>query len=500
MVNQRTVLVTGATGYIGGRLVPRLLRDGHRVRVFVRSRASAMSRPWAEQVEIAAGDALDRESLLDALEGVDTAYYLIHSMSSGSDFHDLDIQAARNFGSAAREAGVESIIYLGGLGKSDAALSRHLKSRHETGDALREAGVPVTEFRAAVIVGSGSISFEMVRHLVERLPVMVCPRWIYSRIQPIAVDDLLEYLVSALDTPESRGRTIEIGGKDVTTYRGLMLGYARARGLRRMLMPVPVLTPRLSSYWIHWMTPIPAPISKALVEGLRNEVVVTDDMASRLFPHIEPQGLASAIGRVTEDLDEGRIPTSWSDAAGASRKEGRRVRLESRHGMIVERRRRTVAAPACDVYRVFTGIGGARGWYFANWTWKLRGTIDRLLGGAGLRRGRRHLDELRIGDALDFWRVEELEPDRLLRLRAEIKLPGRAWLQYEVRENPDGSSELVQTAAFIPKGLFGLAYWYALYPFHSWIFSGLIRAVGQRAEGPTATLNVKQSPRQKSPR
>ena len=490
------VLVTGATGYIGGRLVPRLLREGRHVRVLVRSRTRALSRPWADQVEIAVGDALDHQTLLEALDGVDTAYYLIHSMSSGSDFHDMDVRAARTFGRAASEAGVKNIIYLGGLGQPQPNLSRHLKSRHETGDALREAGVPVTEFRAAVIIGSGSISFEMVRHLVERLPVMVCPTWIYSRIQPIAIDDLLDYLVSTLDTLESVGRTIEIGGKDVTTYRGLMLGYARARGLKRWLLPVPVLTPRLSSYWIHWTTPIPAPISRALAEGLRNEVVVTNDLARTLFPHIEPQDFASAIGRVTQDLDEGRIDTSWSDASGTSRRDARPVRLESRHGMIVERRRRTVAAPASNVYRVFTGIGGARGWYFANWTWKLRGMMDRLLGGAGLRRGRRHPDELRIGDALDFWRVEDLEADRRLRLRAEIKLPGRAWLQYEVRETQDGSSELEQTAAFIPRGLFGLAYWYALYPFHSWIFSGLIRAVARRAEGLTASPGIEQVPHQ----
>ena len=490
-----TVLVTGATGYIGGRLVPRLLREGRHVRVLVRSRTRALSRPWADKVEIAVGDALDHQTLLEALDGVDTAYYLIHSMSSGSDFHDMDIRAACTFGRAASEAGVKSIIYLGGLGQPQPNLSRHLKSRHETGDALREAGVPVTEFRAAVIIGSGSISFEMVRHLVERLPVMVCPTWIYSRIQPIAIDDLLDYLVSALDTPESVGHVIEIGGKDVTTYRGLMLGYARARELKRWLLPVPVLTPRLSAYWIHWTTPIPAPISRALAEGLRNEVVVTNDLARRIFPHIEPQDFASAIGRVTRDLDEGRIDTSWSDASGTSRRDARPVRLESRHGMIVERRRRTVAAPASNVYRVFTGIGGARGWYFANWTWKLRGMMDRLLGGAGLRRGRRHPDELRVGDALDFWRVEDLIPDRLLRLRAEIKLPGRAWLQYEVRETQDGSSELDQTAAFIPRGLFGLAYWYALYPFHGWIFSGLIRAVTRRAEGLTAA-GIEQVPHQ----
>ena len=277
-----------------------------------------------------------------------------------------------------------------------------------------------------MIIGSGSISFEMVRYLVERLPVMVCPRWIYSRIQPIAVDDLLEYLVAALDTPGSRGRTIEIGGEDVTTYRGLMLGYAQTRGLRRLLLPVPVLTPRLSSYWVHWMTPIPAGITEPLVEGLRNDVIVTDGLARDLFPRIAPRDYVSAIKGVIGDLEDGRIDTSWSDASGTTTAPENPVRLESRHGMIVERRRRAVAAPPRDVYRVFTGIGADRGWYFASWAWRLRGAMDRLLGGAGLRRGRRHPDDLRIGDALDFWRVEDLQPDRLVRLRAEMKLPGRA--------------------------------------------------------------------------
>ncbi len=494
MDRPETILVTGATGYIGGRLVPRLIDSGRRVRVLVRSRSRALARSWRAQVEVAVGDVLDPGALAEALAGVDTAYYLIHSMSSGADFHDRDIQAARAFGRAAMEAGVRQIIYLGGLGDPASKLSRHLRSRQATGQALRESGVPVTEFRAAVIVGAGSISFEMIRYLVERLPVMICPRWIYSRIQPIAVDDLLDYLVSALDAPDSQGRIIEIGGADVVTYRGMMLGYAKARGLRRLLLPVPVLTPRLSAYWVHWITPIHAGISSALIEGLHNDVVVTNDLARTLFPHVAPGDYAAAIDRLLDDLNAGRIDTSWSDALGAPAPREQPVRLESRQGTIIERRRVRVAAPARDVYRVFTGIGGARGWFFATWAWRLRGMLDRLLGGVGLRRGRRHPDDLRLGDALDFWRVEDLHRDRSVRLRAEMKLPGRAWLQFDVWEAQDGASHLEQTAAFIPTGLPGLAYWYGLYPLHRWIFGGLVRAIARRAERLAATDAARPRP------
>ncbi len=478
-----TVLVTGATGYIGGRLAPRLLDEGHRVRVLARDAGRVRSRSWAERVEIIEGDALDRDTLTQALTGVDCAYYLIHSMGSGSGFHEVDVEAARLFGQAAREAGVRRIVYLGGLGNPKADLSQHLRSRQDTGRALREGGVPVTEFRAAVIVGSGSISFEMIRYLVERLPVMVCPRWVYSRVQPIAVGDVLDYLAAAPANAACGDKVIEIGGDGVTTYKGMMLGYARARGLRRWLVPVPVLTPRLSSYWVHWITPVSAGVSGPLIEGLRNEVVVTDSLARELFPGIEPRTYAETIAEVIDDLEHGCIETAWSDAHGAPAAPDSFSRVETHEGMIFERRTRTVAAPAREVYRVFTGIGGERGWFHADWMWRVRGMVDRLLGGAGLRRGRRHPDELRVGDALDFWRVEALEPGRLVRLRAEMKLPGRAWLQFRVWETDDGKTQLEQTAAFLPKGLGGLLYWYGLYPLHARIFDGMAREIARRAEG-----------------
>ena len=488
------ILVTGATGYIGGRLVPRLLQEGYRVRVLARSQRRIRSRSWSDEVAVAVGDALDAHSLSTALAGVECAYYLIHSMTRGTGFHELDLEAARLFGRAARQAGVRRIVYVGGLGDPRADLSQHLRSRQETGHALRESGVPVTEFRAAVIVGSGSISFELIRYLVERLPIMICPRWVYSRVQPIAVADLLDYLVAALTNTECEDKVIQVGGRDVTTYKGMMLGYATARGLTRWLLPVPVLTPRLSSYWVHWVTPIPAKVSAPLIEGLRNEVVVTDSLARSLFPHIQPQDYATALARVVAELDAGQIETAWSDAHSPSPAQDDPIRLESQQGMIVERRRRQVAAPASAVYRVLTGIGGRRGWYYANWAWRIRGIMDRLLGGVGLRRGRRHPDELRVGDALDFWRVEALEVDHLVRLRAEMKLPGRAWLQFEVRDTEAGTSQLEQTAAFLPKGLGGLAYWYGLYPVHARIFDGLVKEIARRSCAAEARPDTQRSP------
>ena len=478
---KQLVLVTGATGYVGGRLVPRLIEEGISVRVLARDPRRLQGRPWISRVQVFQGDVLDAGSLQPAMQDVDTAYYLVHSMSGNQHFYRDDLAAARNFAFAAAQAGVKRIIYLGGLGNPQDQLSEHLRSRHLTGVALRSENVPVTEFRAGVIVGLGSLSFEMIQYLTERLPVMICPRWVYTRTQPISINDVLDYLVSALSTPESIGKVIEIGGADVLSYGEMMSGYAQVRGLRRSLIPVPVLTPRLSSYWIHWMTPIPASIARPLIEGLRNEIVVRSDAAQRIFPQIQPKGYLQAVQDALDPLQSGRMKTYWSDALSTSLGDIPPVYLALDKGMIIERRALEVPAPPARVFQVFSGLGGKRGWLAYNFAWWLRGVVDRMIGGVGFRRGRRHPDEIRVGDALDFWRVEAVEDQHLLRLRAEMKVPGKAWLQFEAHPSGAGQTMLVQTAFFAPKGLLGLAYWYGLYPIHSLVFSSLVKKIAERA-------------------
>ncbi len=475
------ILVTGATGYIGGRLIPNLLALGYRVRCLVRDPERLQGRPWQSRVEIVAGDVLQPETLVPALQGTTAAYYLIHSLAGGDDFHERDITAATNFAAAAEKAGVQRIIYLGGLAESSPNLSEHLRSRQQSGDALRTSRVPVTEFRAGVIVGSGSLSFEMIRYLTERVPVMICPRWVYTRTQPIGIREVLEYLAAALEAPESTGKIIEIGGAEVVTYGEMMLLYAEVRGLKRWMIQVPVLTPRLSSYWVNLVTPIPAAIARPLIEGLRNENVVHDDSARTLFPDIQPVGYRVAVERALARLDAGNLESVWSDALSTSQGDVPPVTLTVHEGMVLERRQRVVTASPAALYKVFTGIGGKRGWFAFNWAWEIRGLMDKLIGGVGLRRGRRDPDDLRVGEALDFWRVEEVEPNHLLRLRAEMKVPGKAWLQFQATPREDGQTLLSQTAFFAPKGLFGWVYWYALYPFHGFIFSGLIDQIVERA-------------------
>jgi uncharacterized protein YbjT (DUF2867 family) len=480
-MNRPLILVTGSTGYIGGRLVPRLLEAGYRIRCLVRDPVRLQGRPWQRDVEIVAGDMLQPDSLTPAMQGVAAAYYLVHSLAGGSDFHQRDLIAARNFGLTAQAAGVERILFLGGLAEAAPGLSEHLRSRQQTGDCLRSAGVPVTEFRAGVIVGSGSLSFEMIRYLTERVPVMICPRWVFTRTQPIGIREVLEYLATALAVPESRDRIIEIGGADVVTYGEMMMIYAEVRGLKRWMVPVPVLTPRLSSYWVNLVTPIPAVIARPLIEGLRNESIVRDPSALRLFPNIQPAGYRTTVERAISRLEASNVETAWSDALSTSQGNVHPVTLSTREGMIVEHRQRVVAASAADVYRIFVGLGGKRGWFYMNWAWEIRGFIDQMIGGVGLRRGRRDPDDLRAGDALDFWRVEAVEPGRLLRLRAEMKVPGRAWLQFQVKAQGEDQTQLSQTAFFAPKGLMGWLYWYGLYPLHGLIFSGLIDQIARRA-------------------
>ena len=452
------------------------------MRVMARDLTRLGERDWLQHVEAVEADVTRPETLGPALEGVDIAYYLVHGMAGGEGFEETDVRAAEDFGRVARAAGVARIIYLGGLGDPGQGLSSHLRSRQESADALRKSGIPLTEFRAAVIVGSGSISFEMVRYLTQRVPLMVCPRWVYTRIQPIGIEDVLSYLTAALGRAESAGTVVQIGGADVVSYGEMMLGYARVRGLRRILLPTPVLSPRLSSYWVHWVTPIPASIAWPLIDGLRNEVVLRDDSAARLFPEIHPASYEAAVRLALSDLGEPKVETNWCGSMASNPGPSAPVCLTSTEGMIAERRERLVRAPAGAVYAVFAGLGGERGWLALDWTWKLRGLVDRIVGGVGFRRGRRDPDELRAGDALDFWRVESVEQGRLLRLPAEMKVPGLAWLEFEAESRDDGRTLFRQTAFFAPRGMAGWIYWWSLYPVHALIFSLLADRIAKLSE------------------
>jgi len=476
------ILVTGATGYIGGRLVPRLLESGYHVRCLVRDPLRLLGRTWSQDIEIVKGDIFDLPSVVQALQQIDIVYYLIHSMGGGQNFHELDLHAAEIFSYAAKEAGVQRIIYLGGLGDPNDNLSEHLRSRQKTGEQLRLSGIPVTEMRAAVIVGSGSLSFELIRYLTERLPIMICPKWVYTRVQPIAIRNVLDYLVSAIQNEESSGKIIEIGGKDILTYGEMIQQYAEIRGLKRYLVPVPVLTPRLSSYWVHLVTPLPANIAQPLIDGLRNEVIVKDGSGQALFGQIDLLDYKNSVLAALSKLQAKEVETVWSGALVTTQGTVAPVILKTIEGMVTEHRQVVTPVPTANIYKVFSGLGGDRGWLYMNWAWQIRGIIDRLFGGVGMRRGRRDPDNLRVGDALDFWRVEAVEPGRLIRLRAEMKVPGLAWLQFQTQTLDNGNSLVSQTAFFAPKGLGGWVYWYVLYPIHSIIFSGMIHKIVEEAE------------------
>jgi uncharacterized protein YbjT (DUF2867 family) len=478
MSDASLVLVTGATGYVGGQLVLRLLEQGYAVRVFVRDPVKLAGISWSPRVQISVGDVLEPDTLGPALSGVGAAYYLVHSMTAGTDFAQRDMAAARNFGQAARTAGVKRVIYLGGLGAESEKLSEHLRSRQKIGQELRSHNLDLTEFRAAIIVGSGSISFEMIRNLTERIPLMICPRWVRTRVQPIAIEDVVSYLVASLQETRSENEIFEIGGADVLTYGDLMKGYARVRGLRRLLLHVPVLTPRLSSYWVHWVTPISAAYARPLIEGLRSEVVVRDRKAHEYFAEIEPLGYSQAVQQALSQLD----PDCFTAERMLTREASSPFRHRKTHnGMIIETRQKTVLSKPAQVYESFLQLGGKNGWPL-NMAWRLRAAIDKVAGGVGMRRSRRKKRDLELGDTVDFFRVVKIEPESMIRLHVEMKLPGNGWLQFEAQAIDENRTAIIQTALFAPRGLLGLIYWYALHPFHKLIFDRMIKELAAKSE------------------
>jgi uncharacterized protein YbjT (DUF2867 family) len=479
-VSDMHIAVAGASGYIGGRLVPRLLERGHSVRCLARDPRKLLGRPWASHpnVEVVEADLGSPQSLAGALKGIEAAFYLVHSMiSGGSDYAEQDRSLAKCFAAAARSAAVQRIVYLGGLGETGTDLSEHLSSRREVEYALASGGVPVTVLRAAMIIGSGSASFEILRYLVERLPAMITPKWVSTPCQPIAVRNVIGYLTGVLDCPETAGEVYDIGGPDVLCYREIMQIMAEELGLRRrLILPVPVLTPRLSSYWIHLVTPLSHAIARPLAEGLKNPVVCRDNRILDLVPQemlTVRQSMRAALRRVAADGVEtvwsmaGPVPGDPDWAGGTVFRDEREI---------------SVNAPVDSVFRAICRIGGGHGWYAADWLWKVRGLLDHMVGGPGLRRGRRSPEDVAYGEALDFWRVVGLEHGRRLALRAEMKLPGEALLEFRIESESGGRCRLRQTALFKPRGLLGLAYWCAVAPFHHVVFTGMIHGIRRAAE------------------
>ncbi len=491
--SENLILLTGATGYVGGHLLKPLEAAGHRVRCAVR-RPEAMHISGARTTVVCA-DVLDRGSIATAMRGVHTAYYLVHSMNSERSFEQADREAARNFAEAARAAGVKRIIYLGGLGNPNAALSPHLRSRLEVGELLRASGVQVIEFRASAIIGAGSLSFEIVRALAERLPVMITPRWVTIEAQPIAIDDVIRYLVAALALDTSGNRVFEIGGAERVSYGGIIREYARQRGLRRAMIRVPVLTPRLSSWWLRLVTPLQARVGRELIEGVRHATIVSDDLALRIFA-IRSVGIRKAIADTLRAEDLEFAATRWSDARSAMPPHSPwgGVRIGNR---LIVSQTIAVGVPPAMAFAPIQHIGGSVGWYYGRWLWELRALADRVLGGVGMRRGRSNEESIEVGDQIDFWRVSAFEPDRKLTLAAEMKLPGRAWLDFEVEPNATGST-VRQTAIFDPKGLFGLLYWYLSFPLHQPLFAGMLRgiaAAGSRLDHAVPGVSTLKAPR-----
>lgn len=478
MDDRPLILLTGVTGYVGGRLLRVLEGEGHRVRCMAR-RAAFLKHRTAEGTEVVKADVFDAESLTRALDGVHTAFYLIHSMGASGSFEEMDRKAARNFASAAEKAGVTKIIYLGGLGEGE-HLSDHLRSRQEVGRILRRSSVPTLEFRASIVIGSGSLSFELVRALTERLPVMLLPRWVKVMAQPIGIEDLIRYLTEAVALPLPKSRIVEVGGAEPLSYQDLMEAYAKERGFSRLMIPVPILTPGVSSLWLGLLTPLYARVGRKLIEGVKNQTVVRDPSARELFT-VVPMSAREAIRRALINEERAFAESRWTDAvssAGGKPPGPETAWMGTRY---IDQRKRRVDASVGRAFSSIARIGGRNGWYAFNALWRIRGAVDFWMGGPGMRRGRPHRRELRSGDHLDFWRVERFEEGQLLRLISEMKLPGKAWLEFEVKRER-GRVMVHQTAIFYPSGLLGRLYWFAVQPFHALVFQGMIRNMVRWAE------------------
>jgi len=485
LVKSYPILVTGATGYVGGRLIPALLDAGYRVRAMGRSLDKLGCRPWADHpdIELVEGDVLQLESLKQAATGCRFAYYLVHSMiAQKGKFVEADREAARNMVAAADAAGLTRIIYLGGLAEAkDDVLSKHLKSRIEVADILQAGSVPTTDLRAPMILGSGSASFEILRYLVERLPAMVTPRWVQSLNQPIAIRDVIAYLVGCLEHEETVGEILDIGGPDILTYRDLLEIYAEEAGLRkRLIISVPVLTPTLSAYWIRFISPVPTSIALPLTEGLTSDAVCTENRIQSIIPR-KLLSCRAAIRLALDRLTQEQVDTCWMDASELIEPEWAHCGdAEWAGGTLMHcGYRAQLKAGVEEIWRPVTNIGGKTGWYYLDILWRMRGIMDRIVGGVGLRRGRRHPTELMVGDALDFWRVLEVKPPERLVLLAEMKTPGEAVLEFQITPMGNNRAELQIFSSFMPRGLGGILYWYVLYPFHEWIFYFMLKSIAE---------------------
>lgn len=486
-------LVTGATGYVGGRLVPHLLAAGHRVRILVRHPERVSQMTWKDDVEIFSGDANDPAAVASAMQDVDVAYYMIHSIGSSGDFEKLERETASIFANCAKQADVKRIIYLGGL-QNDPKLSKHLRSRAEVGNIFLQSGVPTIAFGAAVILGSGSLSFEMLRYLTERLPAMITPRWVRTKIQPIAVRDVLRYLTLAAVLEPELNRTFDIGGPDVLTYEQMMQGYAKVAGLRkRIIWPINLLSPGLSARWIGLVTPVPKAIARPLVDSLKTEVICAEDDIKTYIPD-PPEGLVNfedAVGLALQRIREAAVTTRWSSASlpGAPSDPLPTDPSWAGGSLYTDEREVIAGASAESLWQVIEQIGGDHGWYSFPLAWETRGLLDRIFGGPGLRRGRRNPYRLVAGETVDFWRVEECDRGHLLRLRAEMRMPGLAWLELEVKTQENGPTKYRQRAVYHPKGLAGHLYWWSVWPFHGIVFGSMVKNITQAARD----LDAKQA-------